>query len=374
MKKILLVGNTAWSMYNFRAGLVRALQQDGFEVHVAAPADPFQEDLTRIGCIFHQLYIDNAGTSLKNDLKTIRALLHLLKSLQPAAVVNYTIKPVIYGALAARKTNTPFFSVITGLGSPFTSRRLTTHIIEFLCRITQPHAVAVFFLNLDDLHELVERKVIPKNRARLLPSEGVDLSRFTIKPVQPGAKLNFLYAGRLLWEKGVGTFVEAARIVRAQNPLPVFQLLGPCGALNSSAITADQVQAWQREGIIEYLGNTKDVRPFIEASAAVVLPSFYREGVPRILLEAAAMGRPVLTTNMPGCRDVVDDGVTGLLCRPKSAEDLADKILRIAAMTDEERQTMGQRGRAKAEAEFDERHVVSIYGEAIRKATASSPS
>ena len=370
MNKILLTGNTAWSMYNFRAGLIRLLQGNGFEVHVAAPVDPFRDALVNMGVIFHDLYIDNKGTSPRNDVRTIRALRALITNIQPRVVINYTIKPVIYGAMAAKLAGVPFFSVITGLGSPFISRKLSTRVIEFLCRATQKHAEAVLFLNRDDMKELVDRVVIPKDKARLLPSEGVDLSQFTVAPQAEDGPLKFLFAGRLLWQKGVGVFVDAARIVRRTNRNVVFQLLGPCGALNASAISEDQVRLWQDEGVIEYLGNTDDVRPFIAASSAVVLPSFYREGVPRILLEAAAMSRPIVTTDMPGCRDVVEQGVSGLLCQPKSAEDLAEKLLSLVSMSAEKRHAMGKAARSKVEAEFDESHVLAIYRNAVNQAVA----
>lgn len=372
MKKIFLTGNTAWSMYNFRAGLIRALRKDGFEVHVAAPPDPFAEALRQLGCTFHPLVIDNKGTSIRNDLGTIRQFRDLFEFVRPDVVLNYTIKPVIYGAIAARRAGIPFFSVITGLGSPFTARRLTTRVIEFLCRCTQPHAQAVFFLNRDDLDELVGRRVIPADKARLLPSEGVDLTQFEPTPHAESPALRFLFAGRLLWQKGVGVFVEAARIARRQRPELRCQLLGPTGALNASAITEEQVKAWETEGVIEYLGNTKDVRPYIADADCVLLPSYYREGVPRILLEAAAMSRPIITTDMPGCRDVVAHGVNGLLCRAESAEDLAEKMLTLAAMSHSERQRMGIQGRLRAEQEFDERVVLEIYRQAIQSSLETS--
>lgn len=365
--KILLVSNTAWSIFNFRLNIIRAFQANGFEVHVAAPADSFSQNLLQAGCRFHPIYIDSKGKNLFRDLRSIRSLRSLYQSVAPDIIINYTIKPVIYGLMAARPLKIPVISVITGLGSPFTSRNISARMIEGLLKITQRHAEIVFFLNRDDLGEMTSRRVIDSTKARLLPSEGIDLSHFA--PSEPansgGNELSFLFAGRLLWEKGVGHFVEAARIVRRERPDIVFKLLGPCGVNNASALTEAQVQAWHEEGVIQYLGNTSDVRPFIAGTDCVVLPSFYREGVPRILMEAAAMAKPIITTDMPGCRDVVEDNVSGLLCRANDPQDLARKMLKFSAMEPAERKLMGIRGRLKMEQEFDEELVIAQYKHSI---------
>lgn len=365
--KILLVSNTAWSLFNFRMNVIRSLQLSGFEVHVAAPADPFSQRLQEAGCTFHTISLDSKGKSVLHDFRSIRELRRLYERERPSIIINYTIKPVIYGLMAARPLRIPVISVITGLGSPFISRNLSARFIEALLRLTQRHAEVVFFLNRDDLREMVSRRVIQDDKARLLPSEGINLAHF--RPVAPPGtgRITFLFAGRLLWEKGVGHFVEASRLVRQQRTDAVFQLLGPCDTHNASALTREQVGAWHDEGVIEYLGNTSDVRPYIAQADCVVLPSFYREGVPRILMEAAAMAKPVITTDMPGCRDVVDHNVSGLLCRANDPHDLAEKMLAFCRMEVDSRRNMGGQGRRKMEQEFDENFVIAQYREAISR-------
>ena len=202
-------------------------------------------------------------------------------------------------------------------------------------------------------------------RARILHGEGVDLAHFVYTALPDKPEFTFVLIGRLLWDKGVGEYVEAARRLRAQYPHARFQLLGPVGVANPSAITQEDVDGWQREGVIEYLGEAHDVRPHIANADCVVLPS-YREGVPRTLMEASAMGRPIVATDVPGCREVVADGVTGLLCEAKSADSLAAKLAQMLDMSSEARRTMGQHGRHKVAAEFDEAAVVERYKDTLR--------
>ncbi len=217
----------------------------------------------------------------------------------------------------------------------------------------------------------VSSGLVRPEKAERLPGSGVDLSRFAPTPpvARPADALVFLLVARMLWDKGVGEYVEAARSVRMLHPGARFQLLGFLDVDNPSAIPRAQVNAWVAEGVVNYLGPTDDVRPFLTQADCVVLPS-YREGVPRTLLEAAAMARPVITTDAPGCRDTVVDGETGFLCRPADAPDLADKLLRFITLTPEARQTMGQHGREFVEQSFDERLVIGRYLEVVAEIAA----
>jgi glycosyltransferase involved in cell wall biosynthesis len=199
----------------------------------------------------------------------------------------------------------------------------------------------------------------------------VDLEQFAFTPLPDKTHFDFVLIGRLLWDKGVGEYVEAARRLRTRYPHARFRLLGPVGVDNPSAISRDEVAAWEQEGVIEYLGEAHDVRPFIAAADCVVLPS-YREGVPRTLMEASAMGRPIVATDVPGCREVVADGVNGLLCEVRNAESLAGRLAQMLDMSGEARRAMGERGRQKVAAEFDERVVVEKYKDLVRNLTGVS--
>jgi glycosyltransferase involved in cell wall biosynthesis len=290
----------------------------------------------------------------------------------PDVVFHYTIKPNIYGSIAAWLARVPSIAVTTGLGSVFIRKSRAAVIAKTLYRLAFRFPREVWFLNRDDQAAFLERRLLAHpERARLLNGEGVDLEHFAHTPSPRTQNFAFILIGRLLWDKGVGEYVDAARALRAKYPQTRFQLLGPAGVDNPSAITLEEVRAWEREGVIEYLGEAHDVRPQIANADCVVLPS-YREGVPRTLMEASAMGRPIVATDVPGCREVVDDGVTGLLCEARNAASLAEKLEQMIAMSDEERRTMGERGRAKVTEEFDEAAVVARYLKTLEDLTSVS--
>lgn len=368
--KIFLVANTAWSLVNFRAGLMRALVANGHEVVAVAPFDEHAARIEALGVRFLALSMDNKGTHPLRDLRLLLAFIKLFRRERPDLVISYTIKPVIYASLAARWLHVPAVSVVTGLGTVFLRENLLTILVEWLYRVSQSRVQKIFFLNEDDMQIFRERRLVPVALMERLPSEGVDLSHFSSDEtnpafgecgvVAPPHRLRFLLMARLLWDKGVGEYVEAARQVRQLYPDSQFGLLGFLDAQNQTAISRTQIDEWVQEGVVTYLGVTHDVREAILYSDCVVLPS-YREGISRTLLESAAMCRPIITTDVVGCRDVIEDGVTGYLCLPKDSDDLASKIVQMIELTPDERKQMGEQGRKKVEREFDERVVISRY-------------
>lgn len=364
MSRIILSSNTAWSLFNFRSGLIRALLDRGDKIIVIAPLDKFAKRLEEMGCQVVELPMDNKGTHPVRDLTTMLSYWRLYCRLKADVVLHFTIKPVVYGTLAARFLGIPCINMITGLGTVFIRETWLTQMVEALYRVSQPGSRKVFFQNPDDQALFLSRRLVKPEVAECLPGSGLDLSRFAISPMLTDKNLVFLLIARMLWDKGVGEFVEAARQVKSAFPEVRFQLLGPVAAENRTAIQRSQVEAWVGEGVVEYLGETDDVRPFINKAHCVVLPS-YREGTPRTLLEAAAMGRPVIATDVPGCREVLDDGVTGFLCRVKDPQDLAEKITQFLGLGSADRDSLGRAGRAKMEREFDERIVVARYLQAI---------
>lgn len=366
--KIIIAANTAWYLANFRLNLAKSLQDAGFEVIALAPPGP---DVTRIeaaGVRFVPLPIDNKGTNPMRDLALLLRLARLLRSERPAVFLGYTVKPNVYGGMACRLLGIPSIHNIAGLGTVFISHSWLTRLVKTLYRQGLKKSDTVFFQNRDDLDLFVGLRVVRAGQAQLLPGSGIDLERFAPVPLpecDDGAPFRFLLVARLLWDKGVGEYVEAARRLIAEGRVVECQLLGFLGADNPTAISAETVAAWEREGVVRHLGSVEDVRPQIARADCVVLPS-YREGTPRSLLEAASMGRPVITTDTVGCRDTVDDGETGYLCKPRDAADLAATMRRMMDMAPAERVTMGQRGRAKMEAKFDERIVIDRYLQAVR--------
>lgn len=361
-KRILLTGNTCFKIANFREGLVRALISCGREVVVLAPTDPTRDKLISMGCRVLDLPMQRNGTSPMVEAALLFRMYRTLRRERPAIVLGYTIKSNIYAGLACRWLGIPFVPNVTGLGPAFNDAGLLNRIIRLLYRLAFARARMVFFQNPEDQATFVRAELIPPDQSHLLPGSGVDLARFAACPMpNDESGIVFLLVARLLWDKGVGLFVDAAREIRARDPSIRFQVLGPIDHASRSAISAEQLQAWVDEGCIEYLGEASDVRPALEAAHSLVLPTWYREGTPRVLLEAAAFGRPAITTDTPGGRDAVVDGETGFLCEPRSLESLIAALERYASLSPQARQAMADRARARAEAEFDEQRVIIAY-------------
>ncbi|TPJ55189.1 glycosyltransferase family 4 protein [Mesorhizobium sp. B2-6-4] len=370
-RKIIISINTSWNVVNFRKGLIEALQGRGYEVVVAAPRDEYSRLIPPMGCRYVEIEMDNSGTSPFRDMVLLWRYWRLLRRERPLAFVGFTIKPNVFGSLAANLNGIPVINNVSGLGTVFVRGGLLQKIAKVLYRLALARSKIVFFQNDDDRMLFVSERLVRKELTALLPGSGVDLIRFSPAPrqSQSSGAIVFLLVARLLWDKGVGEFVEAARQMRRNMPGARFQLLGFLDVENRTAVSRAQVERWAGEGLVEYLGTTDDVRPFLDAADCVVLPS-YREGTPRSLLEAAAMGKPLIASDVPGCREVVDHGVNGLLCKVKDAGDLASKMLEFATMDAASRNRMGMESRSKVERQFSERIVIECYMTQIGKLNA----
>lgn len=361
--RIAVVSNTAWNLVNFRLNLIRKLQLDGHSVLAVAPPDRYVQRLESAGITFEPVAISPAGVNPISELRSVFQLWRALRRHRIDLVLSYTPKGNLYSALASIAARTVFAPNVSGLGRAFIHRSPVTWVALVLYRLTFRRARRVFFQNLDDLRLFVRARLVLPGNAERLPGSGVDVGRFMPAPLptdrSPSAPV-FLLVARMLWDKGVGEFVAAARRVRLAYPDATFRLLGPLASQNAAAISAQQLEDWVREGIVTYLGPSEDVRPHMADADCVVLPS-YREGVPRALLEAAAMGRPVITTDVPGCRDAVIDGETGLLCRARDVDDLAAKLCAFIAIASEGRARMARRARTFVEQQFSEDTVIDRY-------------
>lgn len=364
---IILTANAAWNILNFRRPIVKRLLENGHQVTVLAPRDDAVKSLEAMGCRFVALQMDVKGLSPLKDFKLILELRRILKKEMPDAILSYTIKNNIFGAIASRRLNIPFIPNVTGLGTAFLSGSFLQSIAQTLYKYAFSRLDTVFFQNVDDRNLFIERKLLSKQQTQLLPGSGIDVGRFSVADLPNKSNLPvFLLIARLIKDKGIFEFVEAAQIVHKTVPKARFQILGAIGSKNRGAIDLAVVKSWQRDGFIEYLGETSDVRPFIAKADCVVLPS-YREGAPRTLIEACAMARPIVTTDVPGCRSVVDDERTGYLCDVRSGKNLAAACLKIAAQTPEERTAMGQAGRLKIETEFNQNIIIDAYEQALHR-------
>ena len=366
---VLITVNATWNVWNFRRPLVEALIADGHEVTVLAPRDETAAQLEALGCRLLPLEMSVKGMNPARDAALLWRLRRAFRALRPDVVLGFTIKPNIYGALAAKAVGVPFVPNVTGLGTAFLSGGALERVAVALYRRAFRGLPVVFFQNADDRALFLGRGLVGAAQARLLPGSGIDLERFAPIPSPETAEgPAFLMIARLLRDKGVLEYVEAARLVRRTHPDARFRLLGAADAANRSAIGIETVRGWEAEGVIDYLGTTDDVRPAIAAADCVVLPS-YREGAPRTLIEAAAMARPLIATDVPGCRSVVAEGETGLLCEVRSAESLAEACCRMIALGPEGRAAMGVAGRRKMEREYDQAIVVRAYRDAVAEVT-----
>ena len=359
-RRVAVSGNSSWNIVAFRTGLIRGLREQGYEPVVIAPIDPDGEErMTKLGLERIVIHIDRSGLNPFADFGLMLTYRSILKRLRPIAYLGFTIKPNVYGCIAARMLGVPALANISGLGTVFIRRGPLLALVTALYRFALSRAAVVFFQNPDDRALFVERRIVRPDQARLLPGSGVDLDRFKPAPL-PDGPVTFLFIGRLLGDKGVREFIEAARQLRRELPDARFELLGPLDEGNRTAIGKDELDRWVAEGAIDYLGGTDDVRPFIARATVVVLPS-YREGLPRSLLEAGAMARPAVATDVPGCREAVVDGETGFLCRARDSRSLAEAMKRLATLSGEERKAMGVAARRRVEEKFSETVVISAY-------------
>lgn len=364
---LLISANSFWNIVNFRGRLIEALTRNGYRVIIAAP-DIDADWGTRREVELVNIAVDRSGLNPIRDAVLLLTYYKLIRRLRPKFYLGYTAKPNIYGSLAASHRGVPALPNVSGLGTAFMKPGALSTFVGTLYQIAFRKCPVVFFQNPDDREMFVSRKIVRPEQARLLPGSGVDLDRFAPAPVPGGVR--FLFVGRLLGDKGVREFVAAARMLRAGHPDWKFQLLGSLDEGNRTAVSRSELDQWVAEGAVEYLGSVEDVRPHVGAATAVVLPS-YREGLPRSLLEAAAMARPLIATDVPGCRQVVNHGENGLLCAVQDPDSLAQAMERIATMNEGERTAMGQAGRALAEREFGEDQVIEAYLEALTQLRSS---
>ena len=365
MKKIVISINTSWNVFNFRIGLIKALMEDGFQVIALAPKDEYSSKLQEFGCQFIPLPMDRNGTRPIQDLILLLRYYLLLRKIKPDAYLGYTIKPNIYGSLASRLLNIPVINNIAGLGTTFINNGPITSIVKRLYKLSLAKSKCIFFQNNDDLELFVKLNLVDRLKTDRVPGSGINLKRYPDAISTDKFPFNFLFIGRILKDKGVIEYVEAAKIVLKTFPNTKFSILGFIDTDNANSISLNQIQQWENEGIIQYLGETDDVRPFIADSSCVVLPS-YREGVPRSLLEAAAMSRPIIATNVAGCKDVVENGVNGYLCEPKNSRNLSERMIEMITLPKEKRAALGIAGRRKVENEFNETYVINKYLHALK--------
>lgn len=367
--------NSAWNVANFRGGLVRGLVAAGYRVVVLAPDDHPREALAALGCELHPIAMDRGSVSPVHDLALLARLRRALAALRPAVVLGYTIKANVYAGLAAQSLGIPVINNIAGLGTMFLRGRGAALVARALYRIALARSRVVFFQNPDDQRLFLDTRLVRPRQARLLPGSGVDLDRFAVTPLpadEGAGPVSFVLIARLLRDKGVAEYVEAARQVRAKGHDARFVLVGGHDPGNAASIASALLAEATDSATIDYRGPVSDVRAAIAEADCVVLPS-YREGLPRTLLEGAAMGRPLIATDVPGCRELVVEGANGFLCRAADVDSLATTMIAMIESGADARRAMAAASRRMAEQRFDERLVVEAYRCAIADVTAGGP-
>jgi len=363
LSTILLFANTAWYLYNYRLSLAEAIRDAGMTVVLVSPHDVYVERLRNAGFEWRRLEVSRRGVNPLSDALTLGHCLSLYREVSPDLVHHFTLKPILYGSLAARMARVgAVVNSVTGLGFVFSSGSVRARLLRRLIR--WPYRIAlsgrhsrVIFQNDDDRRRLLAMGLVDLERTVVIPGSGVDLQRFQPVP-EPAGIPRAAMVSRMLWDKGVLELVEAARILRARDVLGRVVLVGAPDPGNPSSIPASQLEAWRSEGVVDWWGHRDDLTTVYSEVSLVVLPTKYGEGVPRSLVEGAAAGRALVATDLPGCRDVVVGGVTGLLVPPGDPGALADALQQLLQAPDLRRR-MGQAARERAEAMFSAERVNS---------------
>lgn len=357
-KKIVVLANNDVGLYNFRKELLEHLLKEGCEVNILLPNGDKIAELQELGCIFHELSIDRRGTNPIRDFGLFFNIRKMLKQIRPDIILTYTIKPNIYGGMAARSLHIPYIANITGLGTAVEYPGMLQFITVRMYRIALKKAKCVFCQNKGNLEFIVNQKMV-KGKLRLLPGSGVNLQRFALQEYPDDGTINFVFISRIMKEKGINEYLGAAEAIKKKYPKAQFHICGFC-----EEEFEDRLNKMQEEGIVEYHGMVQDVRTVLKDMHCAVLPS-YHEGMSNVLLEAAATGRPLITTNIPGCRECLEDRKSGFLTEVGNTEDLTDKIEMFINMPYNQKKEMGVEARKRVEQLFDRQQIIDAYMEEI---------
>ncbi len=363
--KVLFAANSAWNLYNFRLPVMKALSDEGFQVEAAAPVDGWAEHIRNEGFAFHPVPISRSGTNPVSDFRTFLAFRSVYRKAKPDIVLHFTVKPNIYGTLAASSLAIPSINNISGLGTVFIRKSPVTRLVMFLYRFSQKKASLVFFQNRDDRQDFIDRALVPEKITALLPGSGVDTLKFYPAALPP-PPFTFLMIARILRDKGAFEFIEAAGRLRESFGDAVRCIIaGGLDPHNRTSLTEAELEPYRLTGAVEFAGQVEDIRSIIEQSHCAVLPS-YREGTPKSMLEAASMGRPLIVTDVPGCREVVTGEVNGYLVPPGDSRALEAAMERMMTLPPEALRGLGEASREMAVKRFSLDIVTRRYSDAVR--------
>ena len=357
---VIVCSNYAWTVFNFRLELLRRLKLEGYRVIVLTQFDGYEDLLKNEVDEVRPLFISRRGINPIFDFFTFVNIFWVCLLNNANTILLFTVKPVIYGCLVCKFLRCRSVAMITGLGTAFITSSWITLLLERLYKFALNGSDRVFFQNPDDRDLFIDRGLVKRAITQITPGSGVDLEKFGYSKAVITDEVCFLLIARMIWDKGVAEFVEAARVIKKAYPYTKFQLLGPANIENRTAIPLQKLSEWVSSGYLEYLGETDNVEPYIRSAHCVVLPS-YREGTPKSLLEAAAVGRPIITTDVPGCREVVTHNINGFLCQPKSSSSLVKQMEKFLALSAPEKQRLGIEGRKLVEKYYSQEVVCDLY-------------
>ncbi|MCM3356558.1 glycosyltransferase family 4 protein [Psychrobacillus sp. MER TA 171] len=359
-KRVLILVNHDIVIYNFRKELVERLISEGAEVYISSPYGERIKELISMGCQYQEINLDRHGTNIINELKLIKLYKDLVKRVNPDVVLTYTIKPNIYGGIACKSQGVPYIANITGLGTAVEKKGILQKIIILLYRHSFKKVQTVFFQNKEN-NQFFEDNKIALGKHKLIPGSGVNLNDFCLLTYPPEENIEFLFISRIMKEKGIDQYLEAAQNIRSKYPNTKFHICGFCEEAYEEVL-----EELQKKDVIKYHGMLRNVKEILSKTHCTVHPSYYPEGISNVLLESASSGRPIITTNRSGCKEVVEEGVNGFLVEPKNGKDLTEKLITFIEMKYDEKRDMGLNGRQKVEREFNRNIVVEEYLKEIK--------
>lgn len=361
MKKVLILVNHDVVIYNFRKELVERFLKDKYEVYISSPYGERIDDLVAMGCEHIEAKIVRHGTNVIEELKLLHYYKKTIKEIKPDVVLSYTIKPNIYGGMACRMLKVPYIANITGLGTAVENKGLMQKLTTLLYRIAFKKINCLFFQNTENMKFFIAKNIVV-DKHRLVPGSGVNLEHFSVLEYPSDKTMEFAFISRIMKEKGIDQYIEAAQFIRNKYPNTRFHICGFC-----EETYEDKLKELQEQGIVIYHGMQRDVRKILAKTHCTIHPTYYPEGMSNVLLESSACGRPIITTNRSGCREIVDDGVNGFIVEQQNSKDLIEKIEKFLKLSYEEKKQMGLAGRKKVGKEFDRQIVVEAYMDEIDK-------
>lgn len=363
-KKILISANTYWNIFNFRFDLLKYLKDQGYEIHSIAKHDSYKKYLSDIGINTINLNLSRNRTNIFLEFIILIKFFYLLLKIKPDLFIGYTFKPNIYGSIASKLLKIPTINNITGLGYVFINKNLFTFFFKIILKVSLFYSNAIIFQNKDDQNYFIKNKLCKKEKSFLIHGSGIDTKKYNYCPLVKNKKYIFLFIGRLIEDKGIFEFLEATNMFKFKNMNIKFQIIGEIDNeyLNKKKITINFLKNYD----VEYLGFVNNIKKYIENADCIVLPS-YREGLPKSLIEACAVGRPIIATDVPGCRSVVQNNYNGLLCKVKNSEDLFIKMEQMYNYTFDSKLVFSLNSRKLAEKKFDTNNIIKEYNVIIKK-------